>query len=268
VSSICSIGSNENARGCETGSADTSLPAISDGKKSSVGSSNNGSQKQKTGRDTFESFKKDPIGTLKQMYNDFTSIGDGKQLSGSGGLNDRARLAKEGDLIGGSNESNQTDENRQLGKDLHTTGVVAKVSGEVIKEQAPGIVVIAVAPELVPVRWLNKLAPLLEKVGLKAGESAATAEVAGVRGSSRALYSNAEIRKIAKDLGLKQVGKSGELPIFLNKGAGAKYLVPSRTSHTGDAFKGFNSLKEAQMGKPGKAFREGSYDASLKRIGD
>jgi hypothetical protein len=32
-SSICSIGSNSNARGCETGSADTSLPPVSDGKK-------------------------------------------------------------------------------------------------------------------------------------------------------------------------------------------------------------------------------------------
>jgi hypothetical protein len=37
ISSICSVGSNENARGCETGSADTSLAPLSDGKNAGSG---------------------------------------------------------------------------------------------------------------------------------------------------------------------------------------------------------------------------------------
>lgn len=166
-----------------------------------------------------------------------------------------------GDLIGGSNANNRTAENRELGNNLHRTGQVAGKTAEIAKDEAPGVLIVGIAPQIGVTRWIAKFFG-------KAGGAAATAEVAGVRGSSRALYSSGEVRGIAKDLGLKQVGKSGDLPIFLNKGEGAKYLVPSRTSHSGDVFKGFKTLKEAEAGKPGKSFREGSYDKFLNRTGD
>jgi Restriction endonuclease fold toxin 9 len=95
----------------------------------------NGSPGQKTASSTFESFKKDPVASLKQMYNDFTSINDGKQLNDSGSLNDRARLAEEGDVIGGSNANNKTQAHRDLERNLHTTKVVAEVSGKVVETQ-------------------------------------------------------------------------------------------------------------------------------------
>ena len=88
-----------------------------------------------------------------------------------------------------------------------------------------------------------------------------------VRGLNTPKFNTGEMRQLAKALGLEKAGKSGELDIYRNPNGSPAYLVPSTTSHKGDVFKGFDTLKEAENAKPGKAFRNGSYDENLKYVG-
>jgi len=43
--------------------------------------------------------------------------------------------------------------------------------------------------------------------------------------------------------------------------------VPSQPP-TGDIFKGFNTKKQAELGRIEKQFRNGNFDGTLNRVGD
>ncbi|MCL1043690.1 FG-GAP-like repeat-containing protein [Shewanella marisflavi] len=84
------------------------------------------------------------------------------------------------------------------------------------------------------------------------------------RGSNDAQLTNKEADKILREKGYKpQQGlKSQKNTVYYNPKGSPKYLVRSNTSHTGDAFKGYNSPKDIKLKN-----RTGSYDVNLKRTG-
>jgi hypothetical protein len=81
------------------------------------------------------------------------------------------------------------------------------------------------------------------------------------------LTTNSAAREAAKALGYNTTNHTSHgAPVFTRgKGAkGPKYITPDRTSHKGGVWKGATSVKN--LGS--KSTRSGTYDASLKRIGD
>jgi hypothetical protein len=128
MSSICSIGSNENARGCSITEVNPSSPSASDGRKAGNGG------KKENGAPGQKSTLAQKIDEYGKRINKYLNIDQDRVTSGK--LNDRARMIAEGDLIGGSNENNQTPEKQELLRNLHTSAVVAEISGNVAKDQA------------------------------------------------------------------------------------------------------------------------------------
>jgi hypothetical protein len=128
MSSICSIGSNENARGCGITEVNPSSPSASDGRKAGNGG------KKENGAPGQKSTLAQKIDEYGKRINKYFNIDQDRVTSGK--LNDRARMIAEGDLIGGSNGNNQTPEKQELLRNLHTSAVVAEISGNVAKDQA------------------------------------------------------------------------------------------------------------------------------------
>lgn len=87
------------------------------------------------------------------------------------------------------------------------------------------------------------------------------------KGSNDPKINNAQADKILKQNGYKQVKglNSQGNKVYFNpkppKGA-PKYMVRSNTSHRGDAFKGFNSQRDVDLGR-----RAGSYNVRLQWVG-
>jgi hypothetical protein len=154
----------------------------------------------------------------------------------NGPLNDRARLAREGDVIGGSNANNLTTEKRDALRNLHNSAVVAEVGGKVLKEEGSdpltyvgaGLKVLKViAPLLIKVAKAEKVADEGNYVyrGLAKGEDAASGIVARAPGAG-----NSEISHIAgkrasewisttKDIRIatEKYGEHGVVRVDLNK---------------------------------------------------
>lgn len=80
---------------------------------------------------------------------------------------------------------------------------------------------------------------------------------------STSIRTNKESEMVAKILQYKRTGEINNKgqPILENTKRYPKYIVFSKSSHNGDFFKGYDSIKDAKSG-----LRNGSYDEFLNRV--
>lgn len=163
----------------------------------------------------------------------------------------RGTMGKAGQLTG------------SLDVQLPRVAMMATPEGALIPQLVPGQIATAGPVTLVPGVGAGP------QVGTTYAMSKNHGNGSGNRGQANSQYTNADAKAAAEANGYRATGKnnSGET-IYYKSGGNPPYIVRSRTGHSGEMFKGFKSLKDAQAGRTSKAARLGGYDANLNRIAD
>lgn len=161
-----------------------------------------------------------------------------------------------------------------------TIGKAGQLTGS-IDVQLPRVAMMttpegALVPQMVPGQ-IATAGPVTLTPGLGAGPQVGTTHAmstnhgngGGDRGTAKSQYTNADAKAAAEANGYRASGKTNSSEIIYYKSGGnPPYIVRSRTGHSGEMFKGFKSLKDAQAGRTSKEARLGGYDANLNRIAD
>jgi hypothetical protein len=87
------------------------------------------------------------------------------------------------------------------------------------------------------------------------------------RGSQVPNYTSKQAKEIAEAAGYRQQGRTANNAeaVYYNNNGKPKYIVRSSTGHDDEAFKGFDTLEQAQAAKPTN--RNGTYNKDFIRIG-